>query len=202
VANAGTLHQTSTAAAHAQAVAGWYLSTQRGESTYFSITNRFETIHLAAAADGTLSMGSMTLVETSPWVFQKVSGPNVVSAVADGGHVRWIMVNGAIAWDRTSAWSGPLVWVPLVGAGALLLILATLAWPLAAGARRLRHRRLDQPRLDSVLRLGMPVDRFLVVHHAGSGAHHDRGAVAAPPEVLGHHLLRHRAGTTQLRAAA
>lgn len=130
---AGTPRATPTAVEHAQAVAGWYLSTQRGESTYFSIMNRLTTIHLAASADGTLSMGAMRLVETAPWVFQQVDGPNVVSAVVEDGQVQRVMMYGAIAWDRTTVWTGPLVWVPIMGGGALLLVTALLAWPLAAG---------------------------------------------------------------------
>lgn len=155
VGQAESPRATPTAVEHAQAVAGWNLSTQRGESTYFSIMNRFTTIHLAAAADGTLSLGTMRLVETSPWVFHQVGGPNVVSAVEEDGQVQRILMYGAIAWDRTTVWTGPLVWVPIMGGGGLLLVLAVVAWPLAAGVRRIRHRPFDRPRLDALLRVGM-----------------------------------------------
>jgi hypothetical protein len=61
----------------------------------------------------------------------------------------------AIAWDWTAVWTGPLLWVPIMGGGGLLLVLAVVGWPLAAGVRRIRQRRLDRPRLDGALRVGM-----------------------------------------------
>jgi hypothetical protein len=73
----------------------------------------------------------------------------------EDGQVQRVMMYGAIAWDRTSVWTGPLLWVPIMGGGGLLLVLAVEGWPLAAGVRRTRHRRLDRPRLDAALRVGM-----------------------------------------------
>ncbi|WP_437583282.1 serine hydrolase domain-containing protein [Paramicrobacterium sp. CJ85] len=139
-----------TAKQHAQQAAGTYASTRSFHSTYLATLGALTQLQVTARPDGTivLTPGLMApeptvFREVAPWVWQEVGGQQILTMRLDGDQVQTIGFESAFSLNRVGpALSGSIA-LPVLVASALVLLIALLAIPIGALARR--HYRAAKP---------------------------------------------------------
>lgn len=136
---------TATAQEHAATVAGAYVQSRGMHSTFLRALDLLTPTEVTAQDDGRilLSPGPGTdrpvlYTEVEPWVWQEVGGQARIAARVTDGQVDAISWQGAFALlpaGSASAFALPV----LLGSLAVLLV-AAVAWPVAAVVRRVRRR--------------------------------------------------------------
>jgi len=134
----------ATAKAHAQLMAGNYISTRRADTTLLAVINLIAPRTLTANPDGTITVRTLlepqTYTEVAPFLWREVNGHDKLQAlVKDGKVIRWSTNNLAFGFDFEPA-GGLLaragLEMPMVYFSGVVLLLAALAWPGAAMTRR------------------------------------------------------------------
>lgn len=127
-----------TSADRAATVAGQYMVSRRGQSTFIRLNSLISTVSVEADGD-TLRIPAVTdssgqpisLVETEPWVWQDEDGAHRVAVeVGQDGEVEMIGLLPAFTLLPAPGWTTPV----LLGVLAALVILgvALVAWPVRA----------------------------------------------------------------------
>lgn len=138
---------TDTAAEHAEAVAGSYILSRRGVSTFTRANAVLSPVEVTAEGDGirvaALTDGSghpVRLVEVEPWVWQETDGQRRLAArLDDAGAVEALSLGPAFTLQPQPTWQGLLVPVLLGSLG--VLVVALISWPV----RALVGRRFGAP---------------------------------------------------------
>jgi CubicO group peptidase (beta-lactamase class C family) len=141
-----------TAADHAQLIAGRYLSSRRGDSSFISMMFALGEAQVVAQPDGTILVSQLLGTdampkrwrEVAPFVWQEVGGSSRLTARVENGRVVAFATDDLpVAFEmqrsvaaRSMAWNGPLL------AFSLLVLLYTLA---ARPVRALIRWRRKQP---------------------------------------------------------
>lgn len=123
----------ATSAEHARAVAGTYVVSRRGESTFMRAFYIASTVQVHADGDALVvpvlvdtAGEAVELRETEPWVFSDESGTHRVAVAVDGA----IALMPALTLLPAPGWYAPGI---IALAGALVtLAVALAAWPLRA----------------------------------------------------------------------
>lgn len=146
---AGTV-DAATAAEHAAAVEGTYVSSRGMHSTFLAVLDAFSTTQVTARQDGRLlitpgpaSAEPAVYEEVEPWVYREVGGQRTIAVRAEDGQVDAIGFEGAFALLPTQPERAPAVALPVLAASLLVLLVTVVAWPV--GAIRRRVRRLSLP---------------------------------------------------------
>lgn len=139
-----------TAKRHAQQAAGTYASTRSFHSTYLATLGVLTQLQVTAQPDGTivLTPGLMTpeptaYREIAPWVWQEVGGQQLLTMRVDGDRVQTIGFESAFSLNRVGPAHSGSIALPVLIASALVLLIALLAIPIGALARR--HYRVAKP---------------------------------------------------------
>jgi CubicO group peptidase (beta-lactamase class C family) len=146
--------QKSSTPEHAQSVAGRYATSRRAETTFFKLFSLLGQMTVLPQADGTLKVPALTGLngkpkqwhEVAPFVWRESGGPEQIALKREGDSVRMlstdeiggIMVFLPVPWQQSGGWI-----LPVVGVAAAILVLAVLAWPIAAWRRRRRGTPLQ-----------------------------------------------------------
>jgi len=133
---------TESAAAHADAIAGSYHVSRRGESTFVRLFFALSAVDVSRSTGDAITISALTdasgapvdLVEVEPWVWQEVEGQRRVAVDHEDGAVRAIGLNPAFTLQPMP---GPLRALPIVAAFSLgVLLIAMVAIPIGAVLRR------------------------------------------------------------------
>ncbi|WP_307793773.1 serine hydrolase domain-containing protein [Actinotalea soli] len=136
----------ATRAEHAQALAGRYESTRGFHTTFLTVAGPLQPI-TAEVVEGdrvrfSAGVGLLPAVyeEVEPWVFHEVDGHGVLAVRTDAeGEVELVGFDSAMSLMPLT--TGRAVAVPALAAGAVVLLLTAIAWPVGAVVRRVRARR-------------------------------------------------------------
>jgi len=165
-------------AARAQLVSGRYASSRRAETSFFKLFTLLgqtnvtsnEGVLAVAGLDG-LNGQPREYREVAPFVWRDSATQDQVGVKVDGQRVQMlsadeiggVMVFLPVPWQQSGAWIVPTI---LVASGIVLL--TTLAWPIAAWRRRRRGTPLAlSPRELSIYRLARVVALIDVVFLVG-----------------------------------
>jgi CubicO group peptidase (beta-lactamase class C family) len=133
----------ATAKAHAQAIAGRYQTTRRGETTFLSLINMIQPTVISANPDGSITtkllLQPQTFVETQPWLWHQVGGHDQLQAkVVDGKVTTWSTdyLAFAFAYQPLHGLAGAGLELPLLVLSLVLMLVTALTWPIGAAARK------------------------------------------------------------------
>ena len=158
-----------TAAAHAEALAGTYEFSRRGESTFIRLFFILSSAEVVPQPDGSLTVSAivdaagqpLTFVEVEPWVWQERDGQRRIAADVVGGEVRAISFDPAFTLQPMSSDRAA---VPLIAAFTLVVLaIALVSWPVGAGIRRYARRPSTSRALVRRLRLAVHVALLALV---------------------------------------
>jgi CubicO group peptidase (beta-lactamase class C family) len=143
----GTGVSAADAKAHAQQIAGTYLSSRRAQSNFMSLVYLLGPTKVSINEDGTISVPMFATAsgapkkwrEIAPYLWQDpASGDRLAADVVDGKVTRFsaepyasIMVFQRVAW-----WRSPVVLLVLLALSLVALALTAIAWPVSALVRR------------------------------------------------------------------
>jgi CubicO group peptidase (beta-lactamase class C family) len=135
-----------TALAHAQLVAGTYVSSRRSASSFMSLLTLFEPVTLTANADGTIVVSALSDIagrpkvfsETAPFVWREAGGDDLIAARVVDGRAQ-MMTAGNRSPDSVLLpipWWRPGWLISALPAALAVLLLTALSWPVGALMRR------------------------------------------------------------------
>ncbi|WP_380168377.1 serine hydrolase domain-containing protein [Jannaschia sp. R86511] len=146
----GSVDET-TAKEHAAVVEGSYVSSRTVRSNFLAALEAFGTTQVEARPDGRLlltpgptSAAPALYEEVEPFVWREVDGQRTITARVDGDRVEAIGISPAFALLPAQPGRSQTVLLPVVGASALVLLVAVLAWPVGAVRRRVRGQTLPR----------------------------------------------------------
>ena len=136
-----------TAAEHARMVSGNYVGQRASFDSLFALPNLISQMTVGANPDGTvrfpmahrLSGEPYRFREIAPFVWRAIGGRERCGAIAKGGKVVRVSCDSGsavIVFDRVSPCRDASWILPAAQAGALVVILTALGWPLIAFVRR------------------------------------------------------------------
>lgn len=135
----------SDGAGRAAAVAGAYGSARMPFTTFASILRLTSQVQVTPRSDGTLLVSPhperltpAVYAEVEPWVWQEVGGRDRITARTEDGRVTVLGAGPAATLLRLDAAHDAAAVLPVVGAALVVLVAASLAWPVGALLRR-RH---------------------------------------------------------------
>jgi CubicO group peptidase (beta-lactamase class C family) len=135
----------ATAKAHAQLMAGTWVSTRRADSTFLSLIKLISPTVVTPHEDGTLTVKTLleplTYAEVKPFVWQEVDGHDKLQALVVDGQVRnWTTNTLAFGFEfeRPGGLASAGLEMPLLCASLAILLAAAILWPATALTRR-RH---------------------------------------------------------------
>jgi CubicO group peptidase (beta-lactamase class C family) len=144
-ADSRALVELPTAKAHAEQLAGSYVSSRAWFTDFMSVLNLFGQVRIEVGEDGRpvvpdpLGGPPVKWIETEPYVWHAAYGHQRLGAtVEDGKVVRWSLdaVSPFMVWDRV-AWYADAAWiVPSLIAAVLVILLTAISWPIGALVRR------------------------------------------------------------------
>ena len=167
------------AAAHAQLVSGRYASSRRAESSFFKLFTLLGQSKVMSKEEGVLAVPGLDGLngqprdyrEVAPFLWRNSATQDQLGAKVDGQRVQMlstdeiggILVFLPVPWQQSGAWI-----VPTILVASVVLLLTTLAWPIAAWRRRRRSTPLAlSPRELSIYRLARGVAVIDVVFLVG-----------------------------------
>lgn len=144
----------ATAKEHAAMMVGAYDNSRRMHSSFFSLLDLIGQVKISANEDGTIGVSMMQNLagapmkwrEVSPFVWREVGGKRRLAATVEEGRVTRFSfddVSPFMVFEPSPGWKSGVWLAPLLGAGLLMMLLSTLAWPTAALIRR--HYRAPYP---------------------------------------------------------
>jgi CubicO group peptidase (beta-lactamase class C family) len=152
---------SNTAKTDAQAVAGLYEGTRRGETTLLKILALFDQFNVSSDKDGVLQIEGMKNQsgelkrwrEIAPLIYQEIDGLEKIGfRRAAGGAVGEMLPFPAIYEGQRVPWYRGKIFIGLVIGGSLLLALLTVVlWPVAVIIRKRYQRPLFSTNRDRVL---------------------------------------------------
>jgi CubicO group peptidase (beta-lactamase class C family) len=137
----------ATAAAHAKLLAGYYDNSRRIDTSFMSILNLIQPIHVTAGSDSTVSLALLPSISGAPRHYHEIepfvwvdpeSGWRLAAKVVDGRVARFSVdeISPFMVLEPPPWWRSP-AWLQSAAAVALLACVATaLLWPIAALVRR------------------------------------------------------------------
>ena len=170
----------ATAAADANTVAGYYMSSRRAETTFASAPNSFDEAHVVVDKDGDIKVFPLKdfngqikrWQEISPMVYRAVDGQDRIAFQKDAnGHWELRINFPAIIFQRAGLldslpWNRTVVYYSLIVLGLTLLL-----WPVAWVVRRHYGFKLDltsrQKRLRLAIKLVCAIDIAFVLGLVG-----------------------------------
>ena len=156
------------AAERAAAVAGYYRSERRAQSSAASLVGSLAIVTVTDESDGTITAGyrffpKTTMQEVEPWLWREIGGTETLAArVDDAGNVQDVAMIAYSTEDRVSAWQGYYVQHLVLLAALGVLAVTLVAWPV----KRLRRRRrwsADRPGARRVRRLAYASSALVLV---------------------------------------
>ena len=135
------------AKAHAAMMVGQYDGSRREDTTFVSFMNMLGQVGISADESGRLvtpmtglNGESRTYEEIAPFVWREVGGKGLLAAkVVNGKVAMWADEDPSGAYLPTPQWRNATWLLPALELSILVLLLATIAWPVAAVIRR-RYR--------------------------------------------------------------
>lgn len=136
---------TTTAAEHAEAIAGTYQLSRRGETTFIRAFFILSSITVTAEDSGNVTISAIVdpsgrpipFIETEPWVWTEAGGQRTIAVDQQDGEVSAIGFDPAFTLQPMPAQRALL---PLVAGVSIVIILGYLvAYPAAALLRRVRR---------------------------------------------------------------
>jgi CubicO group peptidase (beta-lactamase class C family) len=151
----------ASAAEHARLMTGVYKASRRAQSSFLSLPYLLSQVEVSLTADGGLRIPALTgfsgkpmrWVETEPFVWQQAGGSERLAARLENGKVTMFSVDAAAPFSIFQPvhwWESSKLLNPLISAAILILVIMTVAWPIAACVRR---RYAIPARLDGQARL-------------------------------------------------
>jgi len=135
----------ATAKAHAAMMVGQYDGSRREDTTFVSFVNLLSQTAISADDSGRLvtpmtglNGEPKTYEEIAPFVWRQVGGKDLLAAkVVDGKVVMWGEGNDPSgAYTPVPGWRNAAWLLPALELSVLVLLLATIAWPVTAMTRR------------------------------------------------------------------
>ncbi|WP_199753441.1 serine hydrolase domain-containing protein [Luteimonas cucumeris] len=137
----------ATAKEHAGMIAGRYQNSRRSHTSFLSALNLAGQMKVVPGEDGTITVSGLKGLngqpikwrEIAPFVWRDVAGADRLAArVEDGRVVRFGVepFSAFMVFDRVPSWASSGWLTPALGAAFVVLLLSTLAWPIAALVRR------------------------------------------------------------------
>ncbi len=134
----------ATAKAHAAMMVGQYDGSRRADTTFASFVNLLSQTAISADDAGRLitpmtglNGEPKTYEEIAPYVWREVGGKGLLAAkVVDGKVVMWADEDASGAYMPTPEWRNAAWLLPALELSIVFLLLATIAWPVAAITRR------------------------------------------------------------------
>jgi CubicO group peptidase (beta-lactamase class C family) len=154
----------STAKEDAQLVSGLYLSSRRGETTFFKLTNLFDEPKVFTNADGTISIDALKgpngelkrYSEVSPLLYREVHGQDQIAFHRDRNQrLEFSIDYPFFVFQRSPAADNKYLNFSLILPGLIIILLTLLIWPIAAGVRWHYGRKLELERPEKRLRLAV-----------------------------------------------
>lgn len=160
-----------TAVAHARLVSGYWLDTRRSASSFMSVIwGLLSPLKLTANDDGSLSVPiggrNIRAIEIAPFVWQDDKGQDKIQVVMRDGQPQLLGFSLAppVGFQPYPGWRSPAWLLPALAVALFSLLVAGLAWPIGAAARKrfgvaqpLSGRRLMANRLSRGLSLAAVV---------------------------------------------
>jgi hypothetical protein len=139
-----------TAAADAQALAGYYDDSRRVDTSFLSVANLIAPVRVEAGKDGAVSLSLMHGIngavrhyqETQPFVWMDPdSGWRLAAQVVKGRVARFSAdeISPFMVFEPTPWWRSPAWLLPAAGASVAACLMTALLWPVAVLVRR-RYR--------------------------------------------------------------
>jgi CubicO group peptidase (beta-lactamase class C family) len=137
----------STAAEHAQVVAGYYSNSRAGVASWTRLSQIMRPSQLTVNPDNTISFAGVTAFsgspkkwrEVAPFVWREVNGRSRLAVLRDEAGAPTMVVDDdglpVYVWLRSTFATGPNV-LPLIQAAIAVLVAAVLSWPVLALLRR------------------------------------------------------------------
>lgn len=143
---------TTTAAQHAEAIAGTYQLSRRGETTFIRAFFILSSIDVVSDGSGTMTVSAIvdsggrpvSFVETEPWVWTEIGGHRTIAVDQRDGEVIAIGFDPAFTLQPMPTERAILPTV--AGVSILILLAQLLAFPILTLVRRVRRLRTDRPR--------------------------------------------------------
>jgi CubicO group peptidase (beta-lactamase class C family) len=133
----------STAAEHAQWMAGAWESSRGSPSTFMSIAGFLSPMMITANADVTITVpvpshGDMSWREIQPFVWRQVGGPEQLQALVVEGRPAMLGFGMAppAAFLPIPGYRSPVWLAPAIAAALTVLLLSAIAWPIRVIARK------------------------------------------------------------------
>uniref|UniRef100_UPI003F499B45 serine hydrolase domain-containing protein n=1 Tax=Paenarthrobacter nicotinovorans TaxID=29320 RepID=UPI003F499B45 len=149
--NREPLKPTTTATDHADAIAGTYQLSRRGETTFIRSFFILSSIDVVSDGAGAMTISAIVdptgqparFIEIQPWLWTEVGGDRNIAVDQRDGKVLAIGFDPAFTLHPMP---GERAALPIVAGSSLVVLLAFLiAHPLAAIIRRVRQRRTVRP---------------------------------------------------------
>ncbi|HEY6352635.1 MAG TPA: serine hydrolase domain-containing protein [Candidatus Angelobacter sp.] len=146
------IHAPSTAAADANAVSGYYMTSRRAQSTLLSAANAFDQVHVAAEPDGDIKIFPFQDLngqtrrwrEIEPLLYREVNGQDRIAFQKDANGQLELRINfPAIIYQRVGLLDGYPWNRWLICFSLSILGLTLLFWPVAWVVRRHYGFKLD-----------------------------------------------------------
>ncbi|WP_285105282.1 serine hydrolase domain-containing protein [Promicromonospora sp. MEB111] len=145
----GVTVDQDTAREHAALAEGSYVSSRGVQSNFLATLDVLSPTRLTATEDGRLLItpgpGSATPAlyeEVEPWVWREVDGQRTLAVRVADDQVQAIVYEGAFTLLPGQPERAQAVVLPVLGASALILLVAAVAWPVGAIRRRVRKESL------------------------------------------------------------
>jgi CubicO group peptidase (beta-lactamase class C family) len=149
-----------TAKAHAKMLTGHYLASRGSFTNFLDASNFLQQIAIGLDDDGRpdvpslLGEGPRKWIEVAPFLWLDAYGSQRLSAeVKNGKVIRWSVdaVSPFMVWDRVP-WTRNTAWLmPAAIAGAIIVAITALGWPVGAIARRRYGASLNLSGIDLTL---------------------------------------------------
>ncbi|MEV0894131.1 serine hydrolase domain-containing protein [Promicromonospora sp. NPDC050262] len=145
----GVTVDQDTAREHAAIAEGSYVSSRGVQSNFLATLDVLSPTRFTATEDGRLLItpgpGSATPAlyeEVEPWVWREVDGQRTLAVRVAGDQVQAIVYEGAFTLLPGQPERAQGVVLSVLGASALILLVAAVAWPVGAIRRRVRKESL------------------------------------------------------------
>ena len=164
-----------TAAADAQALAGYYDNSRRVDTSFLSIANLIGPVRVEIGKDGTVSLSLMHGIngaarhyhETQPFVWvDPDSGWRLAAQVVGGRVVRFSAdeISPFMVFEPTPWWRSPAWLLPAAGASIAACLITAMLWPVAVLVRReAKGERQDTGSLGAVVIMALGLFKKLAV---------------------------------------
>jgi CubicO group peptidase (beta-lactamase class C family) len=148
----------------ANKVSGSYISSRRGENSFFKAVSLIGETTVSPVGDGMIMLPEMTGTngkpkkwrEVAPMTFLEEDGQDKLIFKPDqNGRMQIVLPYPFMAYQRVGLWENGKVLLPILGLSLGLMLLTLLLWPVSWFVRRHYGHKLTLTSMERRLRLGM-----------------------------------------------